>query len=130
MTLLRWDPYREFVTLSERSHGTWVPPVDIFEKDDVLFLRAELPGLSREEIDLRVENGVLTLSGERRRDAALSEGTRRRLERVHGTFTRRFTLPPSVDAGKIEASHRDGVLEIRLPKSEASKPKRVEIHAA
>jgi HSP20 family protein len=146
MTLVRWDPFRELVTMSDRlnrmlaepsalsregePYGTWVPPVDIFEKDEVLFLRAELPGMRKEDIDLRIENGVLTLSGERRRDETLAQATGHRLERLHGTFTRSFTLPTTVDAGKIAASYRDGVLEIQLPKSEASKPKRVEIRTA
>lgn len=146
MTLVRWDPFRELVTMSDRlnrmlaepstlaregePYGTWVPPVDIFEKDDTLYLRAELPGMRKEDIDLRIENGVLTLTGERRRDEILAQATGHRLERLSGTFTRSFTLPTTVDAGKIAASYRDGVLEVRLPKSEASKPKRVEIHAA
>jgi HSP20 family protein len=146
MTLVRWDPFRELVTMSDRlnrmlaepstlaregePYGTWVPPVDIFEKDDTLFLRAELPGMRKEDIDLRIENGVLTLTGERRRDEVLTRATGHRLERMYGTFTRSFTLPTTVDAGRIAASYRDGVLEIQLPKSEASKPKRVEIRTA
>ena len=146
MTLVRWDPFRELVTMSDRlnrmlaepsalaregePYGTWAPPVDIFEKDDTLYLRAELPGMRKEDIDVRIENGVLTLTGERRRDEVLTHATSHRLERMHGTFTRGVTLPTTVDAGRIAASYRDGVLEIQLPKSEASKPKRVDIRTA
>jgi len=146
MTIVRWDPFRELVSLSNRldrvlseaprfgreteSYGSWIPPVDIFEKNDELVLRAELPGMNREDIDLRVENGVLTLTGERSRDAAVTEESAHRLERVYGSFSRSFTLPASVDPGKIAASYKDGILEVVLPKSEASKPKRVEIRVA
>jgi HSP20 family protein len=146
MTLVRWDPFRELVTMSDRlnrmlaepsglgregePYGTWVPPVDIFEKEDTLYLRAELPGMRKEDIDLRIENGVLTITGERRRDEALAQAATHRVERLSGTFARSFTLPTTVDAGRIAASYRDGILEIQLPKSEASKPKRVEIRTA
>lgn len=146
MTIVRWDPFRELVSLSNRldrvlseaprfgrdteSYGNWIPPVDIFEKNDELVLRAELPGMDREDIDLRVENGVLTLTGERGQDAAVTEESAHRRERVYGSFSRSFTLPASVDAGKIAASYKDGILEVVLPKSEASKPKRVEIRVA
>lgn len=146
MTLVRWDPFRELVTMSDRlnrmlsdsgslarsgeSYSGWIPPVDIFEKDENLMLRAELPGIKKEDIELRVENGVLTLQGERRREDEVAEGNVHRSERIYGAFTRSFTLPTTVDASRIVANYRDGVLEVTLPKSEASKPKRVEIHAA
>ena len=146
MTLVRWDPFREMAALSERlnrvlsdhpslgrngeTYGTWTPPVDIFERDEQLILRAELPGLSRADIDVRVENGVLTLHGERRREAGFDEDGAHRLERVFGSFTRSFTLPTTVDAARIAATYKDGVLEVVLPKSEASKPKKVQIQAA
>lgn len=146
MTLVRWDPFRELVTMSDRlnrmlsdsgsiarsgeSYSGWIPPVDIFEKDENLMLRAELPGIKKEDIELRVENGVLTLQGERRRGEEVAEGNLHRSERIFGSFTRSFTLPTTVDAARIVANYRDGVLEVTLPKSEASKPKRVEIHAA
>lgn len=146
MTMIRWDPFRDLMTLSDRlnrmiaesspggrfgeSYGAWVPPVDIFEKGDNLILRVELPGVSRDDIDVRVDNGTLILEGERRRDPVLDESATHRLERVYGNFSRSFALPATVDATKIAASYADGVLEIVLPKSEAAKPKRVEIRAA
>lgn len=146
MTLVRWDPFREMAALSDRlnrvlsdnpafargseTYGTWTPPVDIFERDEQLILRAELPGMNRDDIDVRIENGVLTLHGERRRENGFDENSAHRLERVYGSFTRSFTLPTTVDAARIAATYKDGVLEVVLPKSEASKPKKVQIEAA
>jgi HSP20 family protein len=146
MTLVRWDPLRDMAALSERinrafsddraflggngAYGAWMPAVDIFERDDNVILRAELPGMNREDIDVSIENGLLTLHGERRREAEFDEGHAHRLERVHGSFTRTFVLPATVDASGVAASYKDGVLEVVLPKSEASKPKKVQIQAA
>ena len=146
MTLMKWDPFRDlrgierrlnetFNGLSgaaglEESYGHWAPAVDIFERGDELVIRAELPGINREEIEVSVENDTLTLRGERKRDVEVEEGKSHRSERTYGTFTRRFVLPTTVDAGRIAATYRDGVLDLVLPKSEKSKPRRVEIQAA
>ena len=146
MTLVRWDPLSELETFSDRlnrmlsdnptrsrqsdAYGAWVPPVDIVHKAENLVIRAELPGLRLEDIDVRIENGVLTLQGERKREEGFNEADAYRLERNYGTFMRSFTLPTTVDASKIAATYRDGVLEVVVPKSETAKPKRVAIHAA
>jgi HSP20 family protein len=146
MTLVRWDPFRDLVGIQERlnrllvdsaprqagdeGYGAWVPPVDIFERGDDLVIRAEVPGVDRADIDVRVENGVLQIRGERKSDTEIHEKTAYRLERVYGLFTRSFTLPTSVDPSRISAKYRDGVLEVALPKVEAAKPKRVQIEAA
>lgn len=145
MTLVRWDPFQELVSWSNRlnrsltdtmggrtedSFGTWVPPVDIFEKDHNLVIRAEVPGIDKKDIDVRIENGVLTLHGERKQETEINEDNAYRLERTYGAFTRSFSLPTTVDATKIQASYKDGVLEIRVPKAEAARPKKIEIHAA
>jgi HSP20 family protein len=145
MTLVRWDPFRDLMTIQDRvnrllsdsgsrwsneTYGAWVPPVDIFQNQDNLVLRTEVPGVDKDAIDVRVENGVLTLEGERKTDPDLDDETAFRRERVFGRFARSFTLPTSVDASRITAKYRDGVLEIVLPKAEAAKPKRVEIQAA
>ena len=146
MTLVRWDPFRELETFSERlnrmlaesptragqsdTYGSWVPPVDIFHRAENLVIRAELPGLRLEDIDVRIENGVLTLQGERKREEGFNENDAYRLERTYGIFMRSFTLPTTVDASKIAATYRDGVLEVVVPKSESAKPKKVAIHAA
>jgi HSP20 family protein len=119
MKLVRWDNF-----------GAWVPPVDIFERQDQLVIRAEVPGLNREDMDVRIENGVLTLRGERKREAEFNENNAFRMERTYGAFTRSFTLPTTVDASMVSAAYKDGVLEVSVPKAETAKPKKVEIRAA
>ena len=145
MTLVRWDPFQELVSWSNRlnrtlndpmgtrtedAFGAWAPPVDIFEKDQNLVIRAEVPGVNKSDIDVRIENGVLTLRGERRQEKEISDENAYRLERTYGAFTRSFSLPTTVDASRIEAVYKDGVLELKVPKLEAAKPKKVEIQAA
>jgi HSP20 family protein len=138
MTLVKWDPFRDLLSLnrrmslwpSEDACGTWAPSVDIFEHDDNLVIRAELPGVERDDIDISVENNTLVLRGERKREKELKEENAYRLERVFGVFTRSFSLPKTVDPQGIAASYKNGVLEIRLPKAEAAKPRKVEIEAA
>ena len=145
MRLVRWDPLQELVTMSNRfnrslndpytprtedAFGAWAPPVDIFEKQDHLVIRAEIPGVQKDDMDVRIENGVLTLHGERKQDTEIREEDAHRIERVYGTFTRSFILPTTVDAAKVTATYKDGVLEVSVPKAEAAKPKQVEIKAA
>ena len=130
MRLVQWDPFRQLLARTEDSFGAWVPPVDIFERQDHLVIRAELPGVSRDDMDVRIENGVLTLQGERKREAELTEDNAFRLERSYGTFTRSFTLPETVDAASVAATYRDGVLEVSVPRIETAKPKKIEIRAA
>ena len=142
MTLVRWDPFRDVSTLQTRMnrlfgdaipHGgedsfqSFAPAVDIFERGDDLVLRAEIPGVRKEDLDLRVEANVLTLRGERARDDSVSEENYHRVERSYGSFLRSFTLPTSVDASHIEAHYQDGILEVVLPKAEDAKPKRIEV---
>ncbi len=122
MRLVPWDPFQEFVA--------WAPPVDIFETQDHLVIRAEVPGVRKEDMDVRIEDGVLTLHGERKQDTDVKEECALRMERVHGAFTRRFSLPTTVDAARVAAVYKDGVLEVTVPKAESAKPKRVEIKAA
>ena len=135
MTLVKWDPLRDLMNLQRRlvaedSYGTWAPVVDIFEKGDDLVISAEVPGLERDEIDIRVENNTLVLRGERKRESELDEKDAYRLERSFGAFTRSFTLPKTVDASRITASYKNGVLEIKLPKAEEAKPRQIEIKVA
>lgn len=144
MTLVRWDPFRDLATLHDRfnqvlsadsdsvedRHGDWAPPVDIFERGDELILRAELPGLKTQDIDIRVENGKLVLRGERKQEKQTDDTKVYRLERVYGTFTRRFALPTSVDSSKISAAYKNGVLEVTLPKADEAKERKVEIKVA
>ena len=115
---------------TEDSFGTWAPPVDIFERQDYLVIRAEVPGVQKEDMDVRIENGVLTLHGERKQETEVQEENAHRMERVYGAFTRSFSLPTTVDAAKVAATYKDGVLEVTVPKAESAKPKKVEIQAA
>lgn len=145
MKLARWDPLQELVAMSNRlnraindpytprtedSFGAWTPPVDIFERQDHLVIRAEVPGVHKEDMDVRIENGVLTLHGERKEENEVKAENAHLMERVHGTFTRSFSLPTTVEAAKVTATYRDGVLEVTVPKVETAKPKKIEIKAA
>jgi len=142
MTLVRFDPFRDLSTLQNRmnrlfndplsqntgddSHG-WAPTVDIFERGDDLVLRAEVPGVRKEALDLSVEGNVLTLRGNRVREEKIAEQSYHRTERSYGSFTRSFTLPSTVDATNIAASYKDGVLDVVLPKADTAKPKKIEV---
>ncbi len=145
MKLVRWDPLQEFLAVSNRlnrtindpftqrtedSFGAWAPPVDIFERQDHLVIRAEVPGVHKEDMDVRIENGVLTLHGERKVEKEVEDVTAHLTERVYGSFTRSFSLPATVDATRVTALYQDGVLEVTVPKIETAKPKKVEIKVA
>lgn len=145
MKLVRWDPLQEFLAISNRlnrqvgdpytprtenAFGAWTPPVDILERQDHLVIRAEVPGVQKEDMDVRIENGVLTLHGERKEEKETQELNAHLVERVYGSFTRSFSLPTTVDPSKVSAVYKDGVLEVTVPKVETAKPKKVEIKVA
>jgi HSP20 family protein len=145
MNVVRFDPLREMAVLQDRvnrvfgdltrrfdddvmSRGAWVPAVDIFENGDhELVLKAELPDLTREDINIRVENNTLTISGEKKMDKDVHDDKYHRIERTFGNFSRSFTLPPTVDTGKIGAEYRNGVLTVKLPLREEAKPKQIQV---
>jgi HSP20 family protein len=143
MALVRWDPVRELAGMeierlnrmfsdfyNEGIGRGWTPAVDIYESDDhALVLKADLPDVKREDISVTVENNVLTLRAERRLEQTIARDRFQRMERHYGAFSRSFTLPTSVDAGAIHASHKDGVLTIRLPQRAEAKPKQITIGA-
>jgi HSP20 family protein len=116
-------------TGEEASWGgrTWTPPVDIYETDEALILKAELPGVSKNDVSIEIHQNTLVLRGQRRHEAEVKEDRYHRVERAYGSFQRSFMLPTLVDQEHVRATYRDGVLELRLPKSEATKPKRVAI---
>ena len=115
---------------AEREQGRrWVPPVDLVEAEDHFVLKADLPGLAEEDVAIEVQDGTLTISGERKAEHEQSERGWYRIERAFGSFNRSLTLPDGVDADRIEASFSHGVLEVRIPKPEQRKPRRVEIKA-
>ena len=144
-TLTRWSPVTGLADLEinrlERmfqaafpteslARGAWVPAVDILETaDGTVVLKAELPDMKREDIKLTVENNTLTLEGERRVQSPGESEKYHRVERGYGAFSRRFTLPSSIDAGKVEASYLDGVLSVKLPRREETKARQIQINA-
>ena len=147
MTIVRWNPLHDMGTNQERlsrildnfygrsqedlTRSAWVPAVDIYSNGQhELVLKAELPELKEEEIDLTVEDNMLTLRGERKVDAEVTEDQFHRIERSYGSFVRTFSLPPTVDAGKVNAQYKDGVLTVRLPLREEAKPKQIKVHVA
>jgi HSP20 family protein len=107
--------------------GSWAPSVDIYEHDGNLVLKAELPGIDPKDVDVRVENNVLTLQGERKLDSEVKRESYHRVERSYGAFSRSFTLPTVVDTDKIKAEFKDGLLRLVLPKKEEAKPKQIAI---
>ena len=142
MAIVRWEPARELAGMEidrlnrmfsdfygEAFSRAWVPPVDIYETDaHEVVLKAELPDMKREDISVTFENGVLTLKGERKFEEDVKKEHFQRIERRHGAFSRSFTLPNTVDASKIGASYKDGVLTIRLPQREEAKPKQIAVN--
>ncbi|HEX3322757.1 MAG TPA: Hsp20/alpha crystallin family protein [Terriglobales bacterium] len=147
MTVLtRWDPFREFNTLQDRmnrlfrdnfgetrgeealSTSVFAPPVDVYEDEQHLTLKIEIPGIDEKDIDVRVENNTLTVHGERKFEKEEKEENYRRVERQYGSFTRTFTLPTTVDAEKVTANYEKGVLKIQLAKRAEAKPKQIKVN--
>ncbi len=146
MAITRWDPFRDLISLQERmnklfedslarsgtfeegfSAGAWSPSADIYETQEKIVIRLDLPGLSQDEIELRIEDNTLVIRGERALDKETKREDYHRVERAYGAFSRSFTLPNTVDTDTIKASHKNGVLEIVLPKKEETKPKKIKI---
>jgi len=128
MTIVRWDPFRDF---GFTSGATWVPPVDIFQTDaHELVLKAELPDMTREDIDITVENFVLTIKGEKKVSSEVKDEQFHHVERRFGSFSRSFSLPRTVDSSKVSADYRNGVLTVRLPLREEAKPRQIKVDVA
>jgi HSP20 family protein len=148
MTIVRWDPFRELEDMSERLNrvfarpsvrntgkenltvADWMPTVDISETEGEYLIKAELPEVRKEDVKVTVENGVLTLQGERRQEKEEKGKRFHRVERSYGSFVRSFSLPESVDDGAVKAEYKDGVLNLHLPKSEKVKPKAIDVKVA
>jgi HSP20 family protein len=109
------------------STATWAPPVDVAEEADKIFVRVEVPGVDEKDLKVNYEDGLLTISGERQFEKK-DDRNYYRIERSYGSFVRSFSLPRSVDANKISASYKNGVLEIEIPKLEEAKPKQIQIN--
>lgn len=145
MSIVRYDPFRDLRSLQDEvnrlfssnlSHaftdegiarGAWNPNVDIYENKDQIVLEAELPGMSREDFDLSIENNIITLRGERRFEKKDEADNYHRVERSYGSFTRSFTLPQTVSADTATAEYKNGVLRVTLPKREEVKARRIEV---
>lgn len=148
MAIVRWEPFRDVMGVQERMNrlfeeafrgvqrpgeedwalgGSWAPLVDIYEHEGNIVLKAELPGIDPKDVDVQVENNVLTLRGERRIDSEVKREHYHRVERAYGTFSRSFTLPTVVDTEKIKAEFQAGVLRLTLPTKEEAKPKQISI---
>jgi HSP20 family protein len=141
MTLVRWDPFREMNSFgqlgrffdrfpeSPTTTGAWSPNVDIFENENELVVTAELPGIDPKDVELNVENNVLTISGDRKLEFEDKKENYHRVERAYGSFSRSFSLPRLIDDSKIEAGYKDGVLTVHIPKHEKAKPRQIKITA-
>ena len=142
MSLIRWEPFREMDDFfrqysplfgrtalrgsSERG-GEWAPAANISETDKEYLIKAELPEVKKEDVKITLENGVITISGERKQQKEAKDENEIRVESFYGTFTRSFSLPENIDPSGVRAESKDGVLKVRIPKKEASKPKAISV---
>jgi HSP20 family protein len=147
MALARWTPYRDVMSVRDEMNrlfndvfgrgssseegtwlsGAWSPAVDIYETDEALVLKAELPGFSKDDINIELKENTLFIKGERKRQDEVKEGNYHRMERVYGAFQRSFVLPTTVEQDKVKAAYKDGILELHLPKVQAAQPKRIAV---
>lgn len=147
MAIVKVDPFRELSAMQDRMarlfgdvylrdedtgfKGSWSPAVDIYETENHdLVLKVELPGMSREDINVTVENSTLVLKGQKKFDADVKEEHYRRIERTYGAFHRSFTLPATVDAARVSADYKNGVLTVKLPFREEAKPRSINVDVA
>jgi HSP20 family protein len=146
-SLLNWMPFDQLATVRDEMNrlfestlgdgiqspdlfGGWTPAVDLYEDKDHLIVRAELPGMTKDSIDISLHEGILTLSGERKAEE-LPEGSEAyRSERFYGRFQRSFDLPKPVEAERVQASYRDGILTVTLPKTEEAKPRQIQVNVS
>ncbi len=146
-SITRWDPFRTLTTFQEQLNRlfedsflrgvsedsaltTWAPAVDIYGTENELVLKADLPDIEEKDLDIRVENNMLMLRGERKFEQKVSKDDYLRVERSYGSFSRSFSLPNVVNADAIQAEYRNGVLTVRMPKREESKPKQIKVSAS
>ncbi len=146
MAITRWDPFRELSSITDRMNrlfeetygpvsreegltgANFVPPVDIYEDEHSIILKMEVPGIDQKDIDIRLENNVLTVRGERKFEKDEKEENFHRVERRYGSFTRSFTLPNAVDMENVNADYENGVLKIKLAKRAEAKPKQIKVN--
>lgn len=142
--ITRWEPFRNLSALQEQvnrlfetsskgngdnsSLTAWAPAVDIYETENELVLKADLPEISEKDLDIRVENNMLTVRGERKFEQKVNEDNYLRIERTYGSFSRSFSLPNTINTEAIKADYKNGVLTVQLPKRAESKPKQVKVN--
>jgi HSP20 family protein len=143
-SITRWEPFRNLSSLQEQVNRlfesgmqsrtdnsaltTWAPAVDIYETENELVLKADLPAINEKDLDIRVENNMLTIRGERKFESEVKEENYLRVERTYGSFSRSFGLPNTVNTEAIKAQYKNGVLTVEMPKRAESKPKQVKIN--
>jgi len=138
MAIIRWDPFREMTSLQNRfdrlfesaldgRQESWLPAVDVFDTEAAVVLKAELPGMRPDDIHIEVEDNVLTIKGERTFEEKVDGERYYRIERRFGSFQRSLALPQGVKADEVQATYEDGILEVRVPKAEQEKPRRIEV---
>ncbi len=146
MAIVRWDPFRDLAEVQERVNralgdfygtrgtddvmrrGAWIPPVDIYEGGNhEMIIKAEMPDIKQEDLDIRVEDNTLTITGEKKVDETVKQDQFHRVERAYGEFSRSFSLPATIDTEKVTADYKNGVLTIKLPMREEAKPKQIQV---
>jgi HSP20 family protein len=145
MAIVRWEPFRDLVSThrdfdrlfreaftpffgeGDLSTRTWAPPVDIYETENDIVLKAELPGVDPKDVEVRVEDNTLYLKGERKFEKEVKDENYHRVERAYGSFARSFTLPNSIDSENVKADYKDGLLTLTMPKREEAKPRKIKI---
>ncbi len=145
MAIVRWDPWKDMMSLRERMNrlfedtftgrgeeqdimaGSWAPSVDIYETENEVVVAAEAPGIDEKDLEIKIENNTLTLAGERKFEKETKEDNYHRIERAYGKFSRSFTLPPYIDQEDIKAEYDNGVLKVSMPKKPELKPRKVKV---
>jgi HSP20 family protein len=145
MAITRWRPFRDLMSVQDEMNrlfddffgrpvmrrdwieAAWCPCVDVSETKDSVIINTEIPGMSKDDVKVSIQDNVLTLSGEKKQEKEEKDANYHRMERSYGSFSRSFTLPTSVKADKVKAAYKDGILRITLPKSEEVKPKQIPI---
>jgi HSP20 family protein len=150
MAIVRWEPFRELLSTQDRfnqlfnqtfsqafgtegrelGRASWAPAVDVYETGNNLVIKAELPGIDPKDVEVRVENGTLTISGERKSEKDVHEGNYHRVERSYGSFFRSFNLPSTISTENVAAEYKDGILTLNFAKREEAKPKSIKITVA
>jgi HSP20 family protein len=139
MAIIKWDPFREMTNFEDqfnrlwrgvadgKRQESWLPAVDVFDTKEAVVLKAELAGMKPDDIQIEVEDNVLTIKGERRFAEKVEEDRYYRIERRFGSFQRSLALPQGVKADDIQASYEDGILEVRVPKAEEEQPRKITV---